>query len=245
MVLESKSARLSDLRIQAVTVQAQTAAKLREAIFSGLFKPGERLVESELCLRMGVSRTSIREALRQVSAERLVTIVPNRGPLVSQITWEEAREIYDVRALLEGEAVALFATQATPGSLTALRLALQDFEAATKTEDRLGRLAATERFYEIILNGCGNRIIAEILRGLLARITFLRAQSMSHPGRAQHSAREMRNILEAIETGDPRAARLASARHVQSACAAARIVFGVAAAPAVARKKGDGKRRRG
>ena len=81
----------TDLRITPVTIQAQTAGKLRDAILDGVFKPGEKLLEAELCRQMGVSRTSVREALRQLEAERLVTIFPNRGPSVTQLTWKRSQ----------------------------------------------------------------------------------------------------------------------------------------------------------
>ena len=87
-----------DLKVAPQTVHTQTTTKLRNAILSGYFKPGQRLVEAELCELMSVSRTSVREALRRLEAEKLITIVPNRGPSVSAITWEEAKDIYDVRA---------------------------------------------------------------------------------------------------------------------------------------------------
>ena len=81
--------------------------KLRGAIASGRFQPGQRLVERELCELVGVGRTSIREALRQLEAEGLVHSIPNRGPVVSTISVAEARELYAVRALLEGDAAEL------------------------------------------------------------------------------------------------------------------------------------------
>src|SRR5690348_15248882 len=97
-----------DLKVSPVSVQQQAASKLRAAILAGVFQPGDRLVEADLCERLGVSRPSVREALRSLEAEKLVAIVPNRGPLVPLITWEQAKEIYQVRVLLEGEAAAAF-----------------------------------------------------------------------------------------------------------------------------------------
>src|ERR1700742_2007746 len=95
----------STLRIQDVpTVRAIVAQKLREAIMSGTLKPGQRLVERELCEMMGVSRPSIREALRLLEADGLVNTVPHRGPMVSTISLEEARHLYAPRAVLEGSA---------------------------------------------------------------------------------------------------------------------------------------------
>src|ERR1700704_590317 len=158
------------LKVMPITVTGQTVDKLRNAILSGVFKPGERLLEQNLCDWVGVSRTSIREALRRLEAERLITITPNRGPSVTEITWEEAQSIYEVRALLEGEAASLFAERVSPAQLAEMKTALADFDRAASMNAPLDRLATTERFYSVILAGCGNPVIAEIIQGLVARI---------------------------------------------------------------------------
>jgi len=214
-----------DLKVEPQTVQVQIANKLRDAILSGYFKPGERLIEARLCEMMQVSRSSIREVLRRLEAQRLVVIVPNRGPSVAEIAWEEAKQIYDVRAILEGEAAALLAERATTDQKRAMAQALTAFLQADEADDAIGRLTATNRFYEVILEGCGNTVIRELLQGLLARINFLRARSMSRPGRTKFSASEMRRILRAVEKKDAAAARTAAVEHVRAACAAAKQVF--------------------
>ena len=99
-----------DLRIQSQSVQDLTARKLREAIFKGIFKPGEKLVEANLCEQIGVSRGSLREALRQLAAEKLIDIIPNRGPFVAELRVDEARQLYHVRALL-GDRIAEFTAE--------------------------------------------------------------------------------------------------------------------------------------
>lgn len=215
----------NDLRITPVTIQAQTAGKLRDAILDGVFKPGERLLEADLCRKMGVSRTSVREALRQLEAERLVTIIPNRGPSVALLTWSEAEAIYEARELLEGEAAARFAERATSSQISQAKAALADFDRAVTMDDALGRLASTQRFYDLIIQGCGNPVIGEMLQGLFARINFLRARSMSLVGRGKLSSTEMWRIYAAIESHDSRAASAAAVQHVKSASAAAREVF--------------------
>ncbi len=198
---------------------------MRAAILAGVFQPGERLIEADLCERLGVSRPSIREALRSLEAEKLIAIVPNRGPLVSSITWEQAKEIYQVRILLEGEAAAACARQATPDGVQRMQGALSDFIKADKAADPAGLLNATSRFYDEILEGCGNSVIRDILNGLLARITFLRSRSMSASGRAKESAREMKAILLAIQKQDAEAARKAAIHHVEQACIVAQSAF--------------------
>lgn len=214
-----------DLRIAPQTVHSQTANRLRDAIVTGYFKPGERLVEATLCELMNVSRTSVREALRRLEAERLIVIVPNRGPSVAEISWEDAEQIYQVRALLEGEAAAMFAARATPVDIKKMRKALDAFAEAAADNDPIGRLSATGQFYDVLLAGCGNRIIREMLDGLVARINFLRARSMSRPDRARYSLLEMRRILSAIQKKDIELARKAAVDHVIAACLAAREVF--------------------
>ena len=100
--MERRSELQSTLRIEDVpTVRAMVAQKLRAAIMSGTLKPGQRLVERELCEMTGVSRPSIREALRLLEADGLVNTVPHRGPVVSTISLEEAKQLYAARAVLE------------------------------------------------------------------------------------------------------------------------------------------------
>jgi len=218
------------LRVMPVTVTAQIIQKLRDAILSGVFKPGERLLEQRLCYRMGVSRTSLREALRRLEAERLITITPNRGPSVTEIDWAEAQSIYEVRALLEGEAAAQFALRASPAQLEEMKIALADFDRAVSLNSPLERLTATSRFYAVILSGCGNAVIGEIILGLVARINFLRGRSMSLEGRSRQSAVEMWRIFDAIAKRKPAQARQAAVDHVTAACAAARGAFEAGAA---------------
>jgi GntR family transcriptional regulator, trigonelline degradation regulator len=202
-------------------VRAQVVANLRAAIVSGRFAPGERLVEASVCEALQVSRTSLREALRQLEAERLVTITPFKGPTVAVMTVADAEQIFEVRALLEGHAAELFAARATTRDIDIMQLALDKFEDADKTGNALGRITFTDEFYEVILRGCGNRIIMELLEGLHARVNFLRFRSMSSPERANESAKEMRAMLATIIAKAPAEAAQAARDHVRCARAAA------------------------
>jgi GntR family transcriptional regulator, trigonelline degradation regulator len=208
-----------------VLVRELAADTLRQAILTGIFAPGERLVEATLAKRLGVSRPSVREALTQLAAEKLVTMMPNRGPAVAVIGWGEAQSIYEVRALLEAEAAAQFTERATKDDLLRMRRALRDFQRAIPKQDVGQLLLSTTEFYEVLLGHCGNPVIRDILGGLNARISVLRARSMSRPGRSKHSLSEMTWILETIEQKDAASAREASIRHVRSAAAAAREAF--------------------
>ncbi|WP_433850797.1 GntR family transcriptional regulator [Brucella pseudogrignonensis] len=210
-----------DFRVSPRTVQQQTVEKLRQAIIAGTFKPGDRLLEAELCNMLGVSRPSVREALRSLEGERLIVLVPNKGPHIPVLTWEQATEIYKTRALLEGEAASLAAKNITDAAITKMRRALKVFEKAGRDGDAAAQISSTASFYAEILNSCMNSIIEEILSGLLARVNLLRARSMSMPGRAKVSLKEMNAILDAIESRDSEAARRAAVHHVEQAHASA------------------------
>jgi DNA-binding GntR family transcriptional regulator len=214
-----------NLRVSPRTVQQGTVDKLRMAIFTGLFQPGSRLVESQLCTQLGVSRPSLREALRSLEAERLIEIVPNKGPSVPALSWERAKAIYEVRELLEAEAAGRCAVSISPEQLQALEASLNAFEAAAASNDGMAQVTTAADFYAIILASCGNPVLEEVHRGLLARISFFRGRSMSLEGRAQNSLREMRDIFEAIAGRDQKAARKAAKRHVLRARAAAKIAM--------------------
>ena len=205
-----------ELRVSIQSVHQQAAEKLRAAILAGVFKPGDRLVEADLCRRLGVSRPSLREALRSLEAEGLIIIVPNRGPQIPVLTWEQAEEIYRVRALLEGEAAALCARRATRADREVMREALHTFEKAVQTGDpRRSGCPQPPIFFARCSAVPAMRLIEELLQRLVARINFLRAQSMSRAGRAKFSAKEMRAIFLAIAKGDSRAARKAAATACQ------------------------------
>ncbi|MET0220042.1 MAG: GntR family transcriptional regulator, partial [Tardiphaga sp.] len=163
--------------------------------------------------------------LRSLEAERLIEIIPNRGPLVPVLTWEHATEIYHVRALLEGEAACLAARRATGEDLRHMRASLAAFGRAVRAEDAAGEIKSTAEFYGHILRVCGNRVIEQTLSGLLARINFLRGKSMSQRGRARLSLREMKAIYQAIEAKDGAMARAAAIRHVDQAHVAAKAAF--------------------
>jgi DNA-binding GntR family transcriptional regulator len=158
-----------NLRISPRTVQQATVDKLRLAIFSGLFQPGSRLVESQLCEQLGVSRPSLREALRSLQAERLIEIVPNKGPSVPSLSWEDATGIYEVRELLEVEAAGRCASRISPAQLEELEKALLAFQAAASSNESMAQVTTAADFYAIILGNCGNPILEEVHRGLLAR----------------------------------------------------------------------------
>ena len=181
------------------TLRELTTAKLREAILSLHFKPDQHLVERELCEETGVSRTSVREALRQLEAEGLVERRGNRGLFVAAITTKEAQQVYEVRAALEPEMARLFAERAEERDLKALEDAFRDLEKAGQRNNVRSYVEAYDRFYEVLLRGGRNDLARRFLRTLRARITFLRTitAQRAEPAYRQQTVLLMRQILEA------------------------------------------------
>lgn len=210
---------------QAATLRLVVEDRMRSAIASGLFKPGQRLVERELCALMGVGRTSVREALRQLEAEGLVQTIPHRGPMVSTISPDEARQLYEIRAMLEGYAGRAFATHGTPEAVRRLDTAVKALASAVRGKDQGRLIAAKTQFYKVLTEGAGNVFVARFLTSLHNRITLLRITSMTQPGRLAGSMKEIRAIYRAIAAGDGDAAERACRAHVEAAAKVALAVL--------------------
>jgi DNA-binding GntR family transcriptional regulator len=212
-----------DLQVskQPSTLRLLVEDRLRSAIAAGDFKPGQRLIERELCEMTGVGRTSIREAFRQLEAEGMIVNIPHRGPSVATITLDEAKQLYAVRALLEGYAGRCCAERRTDRLCTDLADAVANFERAARSRDRASLIESKTRLYDRLLEGSGNVFIKQALTGLHNRITLLRGTSMMQPGRLKRSVAEIRDIIAAIEAGDAERAETSCKVHVENAAAVA------------------------
>ncbi len=205
----------------AAPLRHELMGELRAAIASGEHKPGERLVERVLCEKYGVSRTVVREALRHLEAEGLVTIVPNRGPVVTVLSYEDAAALFDVRAALEALAAERFAERATPEERDALRRSCDLVADAFETGSVQRWLEAKDVYYDALLTGAHNEIIRTTVLGLHSRVQILRGMSLSEPGRLDRSLAEIRNITELAVSGRAAEAFAAARAHVEAAAEAA------------------------
>ena len=203
---------------QAAPLRHLVQEALRREIATGRLSPGQRLVEQQLCNALDVSRTVLREALRQLEAEGLVELIPHRGAAVASVDLDEARQIYEVRGALETLAVAGFVIHATDADLRELRVVLRELEEAEQGEPTgQDLLALKKRFYDVLLDGCGNDVIRQLIGQLNNRISFLRSISLSRTGRLSGTVREIRAIVEALERRDGEAAQAAARIHVENA----------------------------
>lgn len=204
----------------AAPLRAQAADTLRRAILSFSLKEGDRLIERELIERLAVSRTTVREALRELEAEGLVEVIPQRGSVVASISETDAADLYAARTAIEALVVRRFVERADEQLSQELTSAVEGYaRVATDGQPVLEMLAAKDAFYDVLRRGADSPALWQVLSGLQARVRFLRARSLAVPGRPEASAAELRDVVEAMRAGDAdRAAALCSS-HVAAAAA--------------------------
>ncbi|WP_028203708.1 GntR family transcriptional regulator [Paraburkholderia nodosa] len=215
---------LPSLRVERPTATLRELAleKMRTAILEAHFHPGERLVERSLCEILGVSRTVVREVLRHLETEGLVDSIPNQGPIVAVLDFETAAEIYEIRALLEGEAAMACAQHADERTVADLAAFIDRIQAAFEAQDHPAVRALTTAFYERMFVAGQKRVAWEIVQSLTARINRLRALTIASDDRGRQAVDEMHRILRAIQAGNAAAAREAAIAHVDRVAEIAR-----------------------
>ncbi|WP_318834883.1 GntR family transcriptional regulator [Burkholderia cepacia] len=198
------------------SLRQRVVERLRDAILDGTLAPGQKLVEKDLCAQLDVSRSLLRESLQQLQAEGLITNIVHRGPSVATITREEACEIYEVRRSLETLAANAFARNASTELVQLLRQKLETLKQLGPGSTS-SLLEAKNAFYATLIDGCGNRLVGQILTVLNNRVTVLRRLSLSTEGRLDETLNELEGVVQAIETRQPEQAGLLCATHVQNA----------------------------
>lgn len=221
MTLDAGGSRAPSLRVGRVAapLREQVLDVIRQAILDFRLRPGQRLIERELMQQTGVSRTTIREVLRQLAAEGLVTTVPQKGAIVFVPTAQEAADLYEVRAALEALAARRFVARATDKQVHRLRKAFRELErvAGRVNPELQSILQVKDALDDIILKGSGNAAIRSTLDSLRARVRVLRATSVSQPDRIPAMLKEMRAVVEAAEARDADAIAAACEFHVNQA----------------------------
>lgn len=198
----------------AAPLREQVIGALRAAILDFRLKPGQRLVERELIEQLGVSRTTVREALRELTSEGLVTVVPQKGAIVSAPSLDEARDLYEARAALEAVVVRQFTERASRSLIMRLAAAAESFAEATEAgggPDPI--LAAKDDFYQVLCEGSGSEVLKQLTEGLQARVRVLRVVGMYPEGHAV-AVEELRNVIDAVQRGDGAQAAQLYAQHI-------------------------------
>jgi len=209
-----------------VTLRELCLDKVRNAIITGYFPSGKRLVERTLCEELGVSRSVVREVIRYLEAEGLVEILPNKGPIVSLLNWDIASQIYEIRLLLEQSAVVDCTKNLDEKTAEKLKLLLEDLKAAFAADDINLIIAPSTRLYETIFTTANHHIAWEVVQRLNGRISRLRAMTMKSTKREISGYQRIKNMCEAIYLHkDPEKAKQAVAEHIAEAAAVAKNIL--------------------
>ncbi|MBD3765630.1 MAG: FCD domain-containing protein [Rhodobacterales bacterium] len=191
-------------------------AEIEKIILSGDYGPGEKLNESAIADRLGVSRGPVREAFQALHARGLVDMVPNRGVFVQKVTRHDAVAIYDVRAGVFGTACRLLAERVTTAQIAELTALLAQMDVISGRRDLEAYYPVNIAFHSAIVNGSGNPVLAETYFGLVSRLHLFRARGLVPGGGFDSSNIEHRAIVAALDARDPRAAFEAGWAHVQA-----------------------------
>ncbi len=191
--------------------------ELKNAIFEGRIKEGEHLVESIIAKKMDVSRTPVREALRQLESEGLVINVPRKGAVVKGITKEDASEIYDLREVLEGLVAKLACENIEDSDIDRLKNILELMERAINHKDHGGYLELHNDYNNIILNNCHNKRLQLMMNNIYEYLISLRRVSLYTEDRRAIAMEEHKQIVYALEKRDGEKAEDLTRAHVRKA----------------------------
>ncbi|MBR5597007.1 MAG: GntR family transcriptional regulator [Lachnospiraceae bacterium] len=191
--------------------------KIREDILSGKYKDNEELKEVAIGDELGVSRTPVREAFRQLELEGLIHIIPNKGAYVTGITVKDVKDIYMMRSLLEGLCAKWATENITKEQLEEMEenVYLAEFHAAKGNTQQLAEL--DNRFHEIMYEACNSKMLEKQLRDFHDYVLRVRKKTLSQNQRSTASNKEHKFIFEAIKSGDPAKAEEEATKHVLSA----------------------------
>ena len=204
--------------IQKKTLHEEIANNLREMIMSGELREGDKIKENELCDMMGISKTPLREALRVLSAEGLIRLIPNRGSYVTTPTFEEIKEMFDVMVALEGLCARTAAEKMSDRDFKELEGLHQELEKNYKRKDQKEYIRQNNLYHSYVQKLAGNKTLNQIVNGLRQKILLYRFQSLNLQGRFEQSIEEHRSLLEAFRKRDPKKAESLMKSHLKKQC---------------------------
>lgn len=201
------------------SLSGQVFRRLREDILNEVYQNHDELKELTLCEELGVSRTPVREALRQLALEGLVEIVPNKGAYVNSITAKDVEDIYQMRSLLEGLCAKMCCRHISQEKMEEMEenIYLAEFHAARGHSEQMAQLDS--HFHEIMYESCDSKMLSHTLHDFHEYVMRARKKTLSDQKRSQQSNLEHRLIMEAVRDKDEERAEKLANQHVQNAYA--------------------------
>lgn len=187
---------------------------LREAIITGVLKPGERLMEVQLAEEMGVSRTPVREAIRKLELENFVVMVPRKGAYVADISTKDIVDVYEIRAALESLAAGLAAERITDEELEELQRILVQNAESQSLEDLI---AVDTKFHDVLYRASRNERLVQIISNLREQIQRFRSTTLASPGRIKNTLEEHKKIVDAVSERNILLAQQLAQEHIDNA----------------------------
>lgn len=196
----------------------QVADSIKELIYSGVVKPGERLNEVALAAKMGVSRGPVREAIRILTGFGLVTPVLNRGVYVRELTVGEMVEISELRAVVFGFIAGMAADQRSSKDVEQLKSLVEGMDAAAGDSDSDRYYRLNLDFHAAVVALCGSKRAARVYSGFVKELHLFRRQNFDNAGNMRKSQSEHRRIYEAIAAGSKAQAAREAEQHILAGC---------------------------
>ena len=189
---------------------------LKSKIVNGSFKPGSKLSETKIANQMEISRTPVREAMRELSARGFVNMIPNQGIIVKSDSIEDIQKVMQIRGVLEGLAARLATPLITEGKIKILETCNEKMEKFISKNNVLAFGKESEKFHKVILEVCGNDLLVQIRKNLADKIYRFLDISLNVPGKVEISLKEHIKITEALKQGDADKADEFSRLHIES-----------------------------
>ena len=204
---------------QDYSLRSRVFQAIKEKILNGVYKENEELRENTLATELGVSRTPVREALRQLELEGLVKIVPNKGACVTGITKKDVKDIYAIRSLLEGLCAKWATEHITEAQLEDLEeiVLLSEFHLKRGKQEKSQQVTELDgKFHEILYEASNSRILRHVLSDFHKYVRMARKASVTDQARAEKSIEEHKNILQALKERDGERAESLANAHIMN-----------------------------
>ncbi|MCR4427233.1 MAG: GntR family transcriptional regulator [Firmicutes bacterium] len=203
-------------RLESVkTVERSVYDSLKSAIIQARLSPGQKLVTAKIAEELGVSRMPVREAIQRLEAEGFVTVKPFRGAEVTQLSWQDIREIYDIRMVLEGYAMKLAMSQPLERKIEALESLLRTAKEKVASGDLAEIEEIDDKFHKILFSTCGSSRLEGLLRNLWEQCSYFRSVAALLRRDPLRSIRQHEELIEVLRTRDVERAVEAVQAHTQ------------------------------
>jgi DNA-binding GntR family transcriptional regulator len=191
-----------------LTLREKILEHIRDAIISGSLKAGSKVSEPELADRYGISRTPIREALRQLESEGYLTVIPRRGAVVSEFSQKDVEDFYAIKSILEGYAARQACNKLTDKELDKLQANNVRLSELAEADDIKAFFKVHNDFHDMFIKAADNERLRELITSVETRFQRLRFMSLSLPGRMKISVQEHGKIIEAFRRRDAETAEM-------------------------------------